>query len=600
LTYINPGISLPAPGGYVAQFLSPENLKEPNRREENMHTQKVFPIVLVTLAVLAPAFLAGQLVDTVWVSRWTSPGAESDWAYALAADNEGRVYVTGKTNNAGTEDDWTTIKYTQNGDTAWVRNFASPGSYNERANSIVIGPSGSIYITGYTMSSSAGDYFTIKYKPDGDTAWTRRYNGIGNYYDFSNWVAVDSEENVYITGYSRALEGQNDIATVKYDSSGQQQWVALFNGAGNYSDEGYKVIADNNGYIYVVGHVNPYSSGSFWDYVTIKYDVSNGDTVWARTYNGTADSSDMARDITVDAHGNVYVTGSSRTTGALGDIVTIKYDSLGTVEWTARYNNPDTSLSDGGYGIEVDGFGNVYVVGQSQGLGTGSDIVTIKYDSLGNELWVTRYNGPANDYDTPSTEDGGKCMAIDQYGNIYVTGVSRGATSLNDFVTIMYDSDVVEQWVAAYNFCDSVDYALDIDVDTLGGIYVCGRSIGLGTYYDMASAKYKSLVGIDENTLMSADRLQLEIYPNPFSRLTIIRYSILDIGYWIENPTLRIYDVSGRLVRSFDQESSIENQGSVVMWDGTDANNRSVPDGVYFCVLKTAGELLQKKVVMVK
>ncbi len=557
--------------------------------------------ILVLAVCLAPAFLVAQLVDTVWVNRWTSPGAESDWAYALTVDNEGRVYVTGKTNNAGTEDDWTTIKYKANGDTAWVRNFANPGSYNERANSIVIGPSGRLYLTGYTMSSGSGDYFTIKYKPDGDTAWTRRYNGIGGGYDFANWVTVDSEENVYITGYSRALSYQNDIATVKYDSSGTQLWVALFNGPGNYSDEGYKVIADNNGHIYVVGHVNPYGTGTRWDYITIKYDTETGDTVWARTYNGTADSTDMARDIAVDAVGNVYVTGSSRSTGTLGDIITIKYDSLGTEKWTARYNNPDTSLSDGGYGIAADGEGNVFVVGQSQGLGTGSDIVTIKYDSLGNQQWVTRYNGPANDYDTPSTEDGGKCMAVDQLGNIYVTGISRGVTSVNDYVTIMYDPDGVEQWVAGYNCCDSVDTALDIDVDTLGGIYVCGRSIGVGTYYDMATAKYQTVVGIGENDAVIANRIQLHIYPNPFNHSTDIQYQITDnrIANNETGVSFRIYDASGRLVRDFGQISVTGYQSSV-MWDGTDDNHSVVSNGVYFCVMEFDGQRIREKIVMVK
>ncbi len=564
-----------------------------------MKYHKSLFVTLVAFVVCLP-HLASAQVDTVWANRWTSPGAESDWAYALATDNEGRVYVTGKTNNAGTEDDWTTIKYKQNGDTAWVRNYANPGSYNERANSIAIGPAGNIYITGYTMSSSAGDYFTIKYKPSGDVSWTRVYNGIGNGYDFSNWVAVDSEENVYITGYSRGLNYQNDIATVKYDSGGTQLWVASFNGTGNYSDEGYKVIADDNGYVYVVGHTNPNSSGTFYDYVAIKYDASDGDTVWVRRYNGTADSADMARDIAVDGSGNVYVTGSSRNTGTYSDIVTIKYDSLGTVKWTAQYNNVETDSTDGGYGVAVDNDGNVYVVGQSIGLGTMSDIVTIKYDSLGNQLWIKRYNGLANNYDTPSTEDGGKCMAIDADGNVYITGVSRGAASGNDFVTIMYDTEGAEQWVAGYNYCDSVDTALDIDIDTLGGIYVCGRSIGLGTYYDMAAVKYKSTVGIDENSIISTVRLRLEVCPNPFSELTNIRYSILDIGYWIENPTLRIYDVSGRLVRSFDHEPYLMDRLSTVTWDGRDDSNRQVSDGVYFCVLGVDGQRAQQKIVMVK
>jgi len=41
----------------------------------------------------------------------------------------------------------------------------------------------------------------------------------------------------------------------------------------------------------------------------------------------------------------------------------------------------------------VDKSGNVYVTGESLGNGTGYDYATIKYDSDGKQLWVTRYNG---------------------------------------------------------------------------------------------------------------------------------------------------------------------------------------------------------------
>jgi len=552
--------------------------------------------VLSVLALLVgvPLFLSAQ-VDTVWVHRWTGPGAESDWAYAIAVDDTGYAYVTGKTNNPGSEDDWTTIKYYPTGDTVWVRNHASPGSPNERANAIALGLSGGIYLTGYTMNSGAGDYMTMKYRPNGDVAWTQIYNGISSQYDFAKWVAVDNEENVYVTGYSRGLSYQYDIATVKYDSSGNQLWVARFNGIGNYNDQGNKIVTDDNGYVYVAGRVNPNSSGTFYDYVTIKYYAADGETAWVRTYNGTADSLDEARDIEVDASGNVYVTGSSRSTGAYSDIITIKYDSLGTEQWTARYYNPDTNASDGGFGIEVDGLGNVYVVGQSYGQGTGSDIVTIKYDTDGTEQWVIRYNGPANNYDTPSDEEGGKCMTMDQYANIYVTGVSRGATSLNDFVVIMYDSSGVEQWVAGYNCCDSVDYALAVGTDNAGSVYICGRSIGLGTYYDMATAKYYSPVGIQENKLIYAERLSLHVSPNPARTTSSISYSLTNGS----DVLLAIYDVSGRLVRNLVDKYQQPEVYSV-LWNGTDDNSRRVAPGVYFCMLKTDTDHISKKLVVLE
>lgn len=560
----------------------------------DMKSFKPLFFALLVASTLLPSAVFAQ-VDTVWVNRWTSPGAESDWAYAIALDDSGNVYVTGKTEHSATHDDWTTIKYYPGGDTAWVRYYASPGSYNERANAITIGPSGNIYITGYTMSSGAGDYLTIRYKPDGDTAWTRIYDGIAGQYDFARWVAVDDQENVYVTGYSRGYNYQFDIVTVKYDSSGTQLWVARFDGPGNEDDQANKVITDNNGYVYVVGYVNPYSSGNFNDYATIKYDPVTGDTMWARTYNGPTDSSDIARDIAVDVAGNVYVMGSSRGSGTSTDIVTIKYDSSGVEKWIARYDNPDTSGSDGGYGIKIDGAGNIYVAGQSRGLGTGTDFVLIKYSPDSTQQWVVRYNGPANGLDRPSDQVGGKCMGIDNKANIYVAGVSRDTVAYNDYITIMYDSSGVEQWVVHYDGYDTLDYALAVAVNDSGDVCVTGRSLGLTTYYDWATVKYHSTVGIAENRLISTDHPRLEIYPNPSKTATTVRYALTQAG----KVSLVIYDAAGRLVKTLVNAHQVSSTYSII-WNGTDNNNNRVAPGVYFYVLNTAGKTTQKKMIMVK
>ena len=87
----------------------------------------------------------------------------------------------------------------------------------------------------------------------------------------------------------------------------------------------------------------------------------------------------------------------------------------------------------------------------------------------------------------------------------------------------------------------------------------------------------------------------LSVYPNPFTNTTSIRYSILDTGYLIEDPTIRIYDASGRSVRSFNLGSSIQDQGSVVVWDGRDAAGKVVAPGVYF-IADNTGTALHKVV----
>ncbi len=115
-------------------------------------------------------------------------------------------------------------------------------------------------------------------------------------------------------------------------------------------------------------------------------------------------------------------------------------------EWVARYNGPPGNGGDEASSIAVNNSGNVNVTGESYGgSNTGTDHVTIKYNSTGVQQWVQRYNGPGNSIDHASS------IAIDFSGNVYVTGYSNGSGSVIDYATIKYNSLGVQQWVSRYN-----------------------------------------------------------------------------------------------------------------------------------------------------
>jgi uncharacterized delta-60 repeat protein len=218
-----------------------------------------------------------------------------------------------------------------------------------------------------------------------------------------------------------------DYATIKYDSNGQQLWGVRYCGPANYVDEANAIAVDNNGNVYVTGR--SYGQGTYTDYATIKYNF-NGRELWVAEYNGPGNRDDVATAIAVDNNGNVYVTGYSWGPGY--DYATIKYNPNGQEEWVARYNGAGND--DMATAIAIDNDGNVYVTGYSDGGSTSLDYATIKYNSNGQELWVARYNGPANGNDKATA------IAIDNDGNVYVTGYSYGQNTNYDYATIKYSA----------------------------------------------------------------------------------------------------------------------------------------------------------------
>jgi Beta-propeller repeat len=223
--------------------------------------------------------------------------------------------------------------------------------------------------------------------------WVEHYSsGFDPEFAFANATAVDGSGNVYVTGSSYGANGLPDYATIKYSSSGEELWVQRYNGPGDNWDAATELVLDAAGNIYVTGH--SYGSDDF-DYVTIKYSPA-GAQEWVATYDGQAHSEDWPNALAVDASGNVYVTGWSGGATTFYDYATVKYNASGTQEWAVRYNGPGDTR-DRAWALGVDESGNVYVTGDSgEGSANHSDYVTVKYNSSGAQQWTARYN---NSYD---------------------------------------------------------------------------------------------------------------------------------------------------------------------------------------------------------
>src|SRR5574341_710444 len=280
-------------------------------------------------------------------------------------------------------------------DTAWVRRFNGQTDFNDVAHAIAVDGSGNVYVTGETYDSAGLNYTTIKYSPSGDTLWVRKYNGPGSGDDVANDLAVDDSGNVYVTGRSYSASSLDDYATIKYSPAGNLLWESRYNGPGNSTDEAQDIAVDGNGNVYVTGF--SFGSGTDFDYATIKYSPT-GDFLWERRYDTTSILPDYAYALGVDGSGNVCITGHSYGTGTSADYATVKYTPSGGTSWVRRYDDPG-HFNDFAQALAIDDSGNVYVTGYSADSLTLFDYATIKYSPLGNILWTRIYDGPASGID---------------------------------------------------------------------------------------------------------------------------------------------------------------------------------------------------------
>jgi uncharacterized delta-60 repeat protein len=468
----------------------------------------------------------------VWTNRFNGLGNAIDTATALATDSSNNVYVTGNSMGSSSGLDYATIKYSSSGVPAWTNRLNGQGNGDDKAIGVAVDTSNNVYVTGSSTSSGNGlDYATVKYSSAGIASWTNRYNGPANGDDIPVGLTVDRNGNVYVAGYSPGSSSGVDYATIKYSSAGAALWTNRYNSTANGTDQASAVAMDTNNNVFVAGFSAGSASG--FDFATVKY-LTSGAGAWTNRYTWLANGNDAAYAIALDRSNNVYVAGYSANSLSGLDVVTIKYSPFGQPLWTNLYGGPGNS-TDKGRAVGCDSGNNVYVTGYSIGSGTGYDIFTIRYSGSGTPVWTNRYDGPASlddyanalavdsvnnvivtgttagDYVTLKYSTSGAliwsrffdgigadydealAVAVDSGNNVIVTGFSTSAAGDYDYATIKYNSAGTALWTNRFNGTGTADdKAVAVGTDASNNVYVTGYSAGLGTGYDWATIKYSS------------------------------------------------------------------------------------------------------------
>ena len=343
--------------------------------------------------------------------------------------------------------------------------------------------------------------------------WLWATHAGGTNIDVGNGIALDDAGNSYVTGhffntatfgsYSLTSSGDYDIFVAKIDADGNWLWVTQAGGTG--MDVGTAISIDDAGNSYVTGlFTDTATFGSYSLTSNGSYDIfvanmdDSGNWLWATQAGGTY--YDRGLEITIDDAGNSYVTGyfegtatfgsDSLTSSGYSDIFVAKMDDRGNWLWATQAGGND---DDNGNGIAVDYAGNSYVTGYFEGTATfGSfsitsngprDIFVAKMDDSGNWLWAIQAGG--------SNRDEGNAIAIDDAGNIYVTGYFRstatfGSYSLTsngfrDIFITKIDAHGNWQW-ASQAGGSGLDEGIAISIDDAGKSYVTGRFRNTATF----------------------------------------------------------------------------------------------------------------------
>lgn len=440
--------------------------------------KKKFFLTLLGVSILPVA--AYCQVDTAWVRRYNGSGNKVDEILSFAVDDSGNAVITGCSGNYSSNWDFVTIKYDRNGNQLWLQSYTGVQYNQNTPNSLTLDKGSNVYVTGARGITCA----TVKYDPNGNQLWEAQYpNGAA----FGSAVATDEKSNAYVAGISGYSYTEFDYLTLKYDSNGNQRWAAVFNKGQNYSDHSYLIAPGKNGSVYVSGYSYNAALGKEQEWITIKYD-SLGNQVWMKPFSTWQGATVGApADMKLDAMGNLYLTGGFQDSGIFVSYATIKYDTAGNQQWVARYRGP---LPSGAYdfaiALALDDNANVYITGSSYENGpTDADIVTIKHDSSGNQLWLRRYKGPANGYDE------GRSIAVDSIGNVYVAGQSMGVNSAYDYVVLKYDSSGNFLWEKRYEGPVFNRATEKLFVNQNGNVYLAGTDSK--NAHDFVTIKYSPL-----------------------------------------------------------------------------------------------------------
>jgi hypothetical protein len=355
-------------------------------------------------------------------------------------DNDGNLYII-YDNFPYSENHWISlIKITPSGSAAWSTSYPNAylqGGYYEKI-FMAVGSTG-IYVLARTVAPTNRDYITLKFSHSGVLLWQKFYDSSTPTlitWDLPCGIVLDNNENVYVTGKGVDTGTTPSVllnnTIIKYNSSGTLLWSYKNT---RYRGEIHSIAADNSGNVYTAGSSRA-DTGNF--FTTIKY-TSSGAQEWVRTLKGTwiPGWENEARKVLIDPNGNPTVLGQlagNRLNDSSTIITTAKYTPSGTLLWKRDFDDYTSHPVDFTFINSTD----ILILGKAKNNTDNTDAVLLKYDNNGILKWSQFYDSP---YGAVHAEDlDARYDAVSGKTFFYITSVVTPPPDLDaDMLTAKFE-----------------------------------------------------------------------------------------------------------------------------------------------------------------
>ncbi|MFC1722753.1 LamG-like jellyroll fold domain-containing protein [Nanoarchaeota archaeon] len=288
----------------------------------------------------------------------------------------------------------------------------------------VVDSEDNIIIAGSLFNLTDWQFYVEKMYPNGTTMWYWVKN-LTDSTEIFEGLAVDDEDNIYVTGNDARPNGPDEIAHVyAFDKDGGELWDVEYNFSDD-SDSPKEIVVDYDGNIVVVGFYE--EIGANWAFFVVKMD-DQGNSLWNWTYD-RSDDTDVLYAVAIDSNNNIFVAGTSRDFLA-PEFYIAKFTADGLLlnEWSLNLSNRVETFQD----LIVDSEDNLIAVGYGRWTGDYQMHVR-KFDNSLNDIW--NFTGIYAD------ESRAQAVDLDSEGNIYVGGGVEDADSNTSWFVVKLDPD---------------------------------------------------------------------------------------------------------------------------------------------------------------